>query len=362
MTLEKVEGQGLRARGMTLRIALCAMLVVLAYGCATTAPPTRAEMEPLRGVASWYGEEFSGRTTANGEIFDPSQLTAAHRTLPFGTVLDVTNARTGQSVRVRVNDRGPYIGGRLLDLSYAAAQKISLIEPGIGEVDIKIVKIGSGDREPPQPFGVTVAEAPKSVPVIPKQAPASDAPRVAFPLPAQTAPAPIVAPQPARAASVESTPEPVATEPLETEAVVTEPVVKEEPVIVDRVEVETQRGDVVTRKQVGADGRTIEEVPVAEAAPRTTATRAPAPAAPPPAPAAPRRRAGPQYVVQVGAFSVEANANALLERLTSIGQRAYVDRTSLYRVRIGPFPTRDQAVATRSALEARGISAIILTE
>lgn len=339
---------------------------MLAYGCATTAPPTREEMEPLRGIASWYGEEFSGRTTANGEIFDPTQLTAAHRTLPFGTVLDVTNALTGQTVRVRINDRGPYIGGRLIDLSYAAAQKIGLIAPGIGEVDIKVVRIGS-DREPPQPFGVTVAEAPKSVPVIPQQQspPPSDAPKVEFPLPPPTAtaaPAPPPAPEPATALpAVTPTPDPVVTEP-----VVTEPVVKEEPVTVDRVQVETQRGDILTRKQVAADGRTIEEVPVAEAAPRTAAPPKPAPAKPPApraAPASPTpRHSGPRYIVQVGAFSVEANANALLERMKSIGQRAYIDKTSLYRVRIGPFATRDQAVATRAALEAKGVSAIIVTE
>ncbi|HEX2833524.1 MAG TPA: septal ring lytic transglycosylase RlpA family protein [Thermoanaerobaculia bacterium] len=354
-----VEGRGLRAEGnAATRILVCSVLVVLAYGCATTAPPQRKDMEPLRGVASWYGEEFSGRTTANGEIFDPTQLTAAHRTLPFGTILDVTNALTGQTVRVRVNDRGPYIGGRLIDLSYAAAQKISLVEPGIGEVDIKVIRIGSGDREAPQPFGVTVAEAPKSVPVIPSQQqppPAPATPKVDFPLPAQTAPAAPVA---------ETKPEPVtplpAVTPVAPAPVAAEPAVTEEPVVVDRVAVETQRGDVITRKQVSADGKRIEEVEVGEAPPRTTATRAPAPA--PRTTATTTRRGGTQFVVQVGAFSIESNAKALQERLTSIGQRAYIDKTSLWRVRIGPFPTRDQAVAARNALEGKGISGIVVTE
>jgi rare lipoprotein A len=365
MTCESVQEKQTKAETTAIRVMTCALLVMLAYGCATTAPPTREEMEPLRGVASWYGEEFSGRTTANGEIFDPTQLTAAHRTLPFGTILDVTNPRTNQTVRVRVNDRGPYIGGRLLDLSYAAAQKINLIDPGIGEVDIKVVKIGSGDREAPQPFGVTVAEAPKSVPVVPATtARPADAPRVEFPLPEKTTPAPVAAAEP-------TTPLPAVTRAPSTPAVqepapapiVSEPAPREEPVVVDQVAVETQRGDVVTRKQVSADGRTIEDVPVEDAAPRTTATRTPAPR---PAPYASRpattRRSGTQYIVQVGAFSIEKNAKALQERLTSIGQRAYIDKTSLYRVRIGPYPSRDQAVATRSALEAKGLSAIIVTE
>ena len=130
---------------MKLRVAVIATIVMAAYGCRTTAPlPPKSPTEPMHGVASWYGEEFAGRTTANGEIFDPGQLTAAHRTLPFGTVLEITNPKTRQSVRVRVNDRGPFIGGRIIDLSYAAAQQIGLIEPGIGEVDIKLVRLGRG--------------------------------------------------------------------------------------------------------------------------------------------------------------------------------------------------------------------------
>src|SRR6266849_10340202 len=106
---------------------------LVAYGCTTTAPKA-PEPEKLHGVASWYGQEFAGRTTANGEIFDPMLLTAAHRSLPFGTLVEVLNPKTNESVRVRINDRGPYIGNRMIDLSYAAAQQISLIEPGSGDV------------------------------------------------------------------------------------------------------------------------------------------------------------------------------------------------------------------------------------
>ncbi|HEX7807828.1 MAG TPA: SPOR domain-containing protein, partial [Thermoanaerobaculia bacterium] len=211
--------------------------------------------------------------------------------------------------------------------------------------------------EPPQPFGVTVAEAPKSVPVIPAATPRSDAPKVEFPTPAQVAPAapaPTPAPEPV-------TPLPAVTR-VESAPVVAEPEVREEPVVVDSVAVETQRGDTVTRKQVSADGKRIEEVPVEGAAPRTTATRTPAPRPATTSASTTTRRSGPQFIVQVGAFSVEANAKALQERLTSIGQRAYIDKTSLWRVRIGPYSTRDQAVTTRSALEAKGLSAIIVTE
>ena len=123
---------------MKLRVTLMAVLAFVVYGCRTTAPSSVPKApEVLQGVASWYGEEFAGRTTANGEIFDPSGLTAAHRTLPFGTILDITNPKTQQAVRVRVNDRGPFIGGRIIDLSYAAAQRIGLIEPGVSEKSTK---------------------------------------------------------------------------------------------------------------------------------------------------------------------------------------------------------------------------------
>jgi rare lipoprotein A len=314
---------------MKTRIWAVAAVVVLAYGCASSAP-TAAPSIPatMQGVASWYGEEFAGRTTANGEIFDPRSLTAAHRTLPFGTVLDIKNLNTAQSVRVRVNDRGPYIGNRIIDLSYAAAQKIGLIEPGIGEVQITVVKVGSGEREPPVPFDVTIAEDPKTAPV----RSAGDPPPIAFPLPNQP-----VTP----AAPVSAEPEPEA--------------------VVDRVDVEVQRGDVITRRQIAEDGKTIVEVPVGRGeAPtasgydeqrRETARRERV---------APRRQQ--QFFVQVGAFSVESNAKALQERLEAIGHRANIDREELYRVRIGPFATRDAAVQARTALETRGVSAMVVSD
>ena len=302
---------------MKLRVGVLAVLAVAVYGCRTTTPPPPKAPEVLQGVASWYGEEFAGRTTANGEIFDPVLLTAAHRTLPFGTVLDVTNPKTQQTVRVRVNDRGPFIGGRIIDLSYGAAQQIGLIEPGIGEVVIKLVRLGSGEREPPVPFEATVAEAPKVVPIVP---PPSDAPKV--------------------------------------EVLPKEGVGNPQEVVVDRIEVQTERAGVVTRTQVAADGRTLEEVPATgDAAPSAARFDESRRARPP----APRVHKG-QFVVQVGAFSVEANAKSLQERLTSIGQRAWIDRNDLFRVRLGPFATRDQALAARSSLEASGISAIIVSE
>jgi len=91
------------------------------------------------GTASWYGKDFRGNPTASGERFRPRRRTAAHRTLPFGTVLKVTFPQTGRSVRVVVNDRGPYVDGRVIDLSRRAARRLGLLDAGVGTVELRIV-------------------------------------------------------------------------------------------------------------------------------------------------------------------------------------------------------------------------------
>ncbi len=94
------------------------------------------------GTASWYGPGFDGRLTSSRERFDQTKLTAAHRTLPFGTVVEVINLDNERSVEVEINDRGPYAGNRIIDLSGAAAEEIDLIENGIAEVQLILVKAG----------------------------------------------------------------------------------------------------------------------------------------------------------------------------------------------------------------------------
>lgn len=91
------------------------------------------------GEASFYGDELAGNRTASGEVFDPRQYTAAHRTLPLGSRVRVTNTRNGESVVVRINDRGPYHGGRVIDLSTAAARTIGLIQSGTGRVRLGLL-------------------------------------------------------------------------------------------------------------------------------------------------------------------------------------------------------------------------------
>jgi rare lipoprotein A len=100
-------------------------------------PPLAHDAETVE--ASYYGDEFAGRPTASGEIFDPSLMTAAHRTLPLGTLVEVTEASSGRSVVVRINDRGPFHGDRAIDLSQGAAERVGLIEQGTGRVSLRII-------------------------------------------------------------------------------------------------------------------------------------------------------------------------------------------------------------------------------
>jgi rare lipoprotein A len=102
------------------------------------APKSKKAGHKLSGLASFY--RLAGYKTANGETFDPNLLTAAHRTLPFGTKLRVTNEKTGKSVVVRVNDRGPFIPGREIDLSYSAAETLGMVEQGVGKVQMTVVQ------------------------------------------------------------------------------------------------------------------------------------------------------------------------------------------------------------------------------
>jgi rare lipoprotein A len=103
------------------------------------APPPVEEDWTEKGLASWYGEPYHGRRTASGEIYDMHRMTAAHRTLAFGSVVRVTRRDTGAEVEVRINDRGPFIEGRIIDLSLAAAKEIDLVVDGVAPVKITVI-------------------------------------------------------------------------------------------------------------------------------------------------------------------------------------------------------------------------------
>jgi len=381
-------------------------------------PAPAAAENVTRGLASWYGEEFAGRTTANGEVFEPVLFTAAHRTYPFGTILDVKNPANDKIVRVRVNDRGPYVEDRLIDLSYAAAKEIGIVDSGSGEVEVTVVSLGRGENEPPAPYSVTIAQSKGIPPSVrgaqtvaesatqqPAAAPAAAAESQIAPA-AQTSttqpaaqlqqaetPAATVVTEstpgaavntPAAPAPVAANPAPVPVQPSEVKIASEPPPVDfplpsdlakakpapqpapaaAPPAVVSNVQVVEEHQGIETRRQVAADGKSVENVaqsgePVAaapEPSSSSTERAAAGEAAPPVQPHAKR------YLVQIGAFGVESNAKALAELLGGFGMACRIDHDKLYRVRMGPFDTRDEAVKLRGELESKGISAMVVSE
>lgn len=153
-------------------------------------PMTRLEPYKARGVASWYGRRYHGKQTSSGEIYDMYAMTAAHTILPIPSYVRVTNVANGRSVVLRVNDRGPFIDSRLIDLSYTAAYKLGILGAGSGMVEVE--SIIPGQSAPPPP-----AESPKAV--VPAQQPVvaviDNSPVTAVPLPPSvpvpTVPAPV---------------------------------------------------------------------------------------------------------------------------------------------------------------------------
>lgn len=132
--------------GLYFRLLLVIVLATLGLGCA--APKAHVRHKPagharsvkaVYGIASWYGRDFHGRKTASGEIYNMRAHTAAHKTLPFGTVVRVTNLKNGRRTTVRINDRGPFVAGRIIDLSYRAARDIGILETGVQKVRMEIV-------------------------------------------------------------------------------------------------------------------------------------------------------------------------------------------------------------------------------
>ncbi len=145
-------------------IAVCSLLLFFICGCSKTASPPSLPGHPRpykvmgkwyrpvphsrgfsqSGLASWYGKKFHGRKTANGEIYNMHAMTAAHKTLPLGTYVRVRNFDNNREIKVRINDRGPFVRGRIIDLSYRAAKKIGIV--GCGTAPVKIVALGTAAK------------------------------------------------------------------------------------------------------------------------------------------------------------------------------------------------------------------------
>jgi rare lipoprotein A len=156
-------------RGMGWRWGAALALAGALGGCAVfrapAPPPVRDGVQT--GIASWYGPGFHGRRTANGEVYDQYEMTAAHPSLPLGTRVMVTNLDNGRTVEVRINDRGPFVGGRVIDLSYAAAHAVQMVGPGLASVRIEVLParsdaplIASAAVPPPVPRPPASALAP----------------------------------------------------------------------------------------------------------------------------------------------------------------------------------------------------------
>ena len=279
------------------------------------------------GTASWYGPGFDGKPTSDGEIYDMNQMTAAHKTLPLPSVVEVSNLQNGRAVRLRVNDRGPFVEDRLIDVSRRAAQLLGFVNTGVAPVRVRILKEESiqvaqaamrGEFGPAGLAGTAVAAA-SPTPAAPAQVqPVQMA--AATPPPSLRATEVVAAPLPAPTPS----PPPAAAAPPPAPIAVPQPAPAPAPAM------------------VAAPQRRPMPSLIASA---HAATLPPALDAAKPAASA-NRNAG-RIFVQAGAFAVPENAQRVRSRIASLGHAEIVPGTSrgssLYRVRIGPVTSEAEA-------------------
>jgi rare lipoprotein A len=317
-------------------VALAAMSI---SSCGHHAARVNAPIAPARigttetGVASWYGVPYDGRRAASGEVYDMRQLTAAHRSLPFQTWVEVTNLSNGEQVDVRINDRGPFVKGRIVDLSQAAARDIDMLRAGTARVRLKVIAR-------PSVVPVTSPRPPSNIPPsTPPNIPPSTPPRE--PVEITAAPAVVAAPPTTLAIEppiVDPAP-PVMSSPV-TSFPVTSPAITSPTVMLPNV-----TSTPITAPPVTA--------PTPAAGPAVRATVTPAP------------HAG-NYAVQAGAFSDSARAESLRAVLVDHFADARVALSTartlpLWRVIVGHQMTREQAgeIAIRVRREA-GTAIVIL--
>ena len=298
-------------------------------GCGHHAARVSAPVAPARigstetGVASWYGVPYDGRRAASGEIYDMRQLTAAHRRLPFQTWVEVTNLTNGKQVDVRINDRGPFVKGRIVDLSQAAARDIDMLRAGTARVRLKVIPPPSvppnaSPREPP-PEPVEIAAAPSALTAPAAPALSSD----------PTAPA-----APAIAPPVAGVAPPIPSRPVAASPVTTSAAVGEQP-------------------------------PGPPATPKSPVS------APPHSKVADGRNAvggaAARYAVQAGAFSDPDRAESLRATLRDLFAEVRVapliGRTPpLWRVIVGRDMTREQAAELATRVRREAGAAIVVPE
>ncbi len=143
---------------MGRRRRLAGVILLLAAACATPQlrPRPWEDLSGEVGLASWYGVPYHGRRTSSGEVYDMYQLTAAHREIPLGSWVEVTNLTNGRSLAVRINDRGPFVEGRIIDLSYASASLLGVTGPGLARVRVRLSQPPPGGPGPAR-YSIQVA-------------------------------------------------------------------------------------------------------------------------------------------------------------------------------------------------------------
>jgi len=406
----------------SVRLGLIVGALFLLSACATTrvatAPARPAPTSPPSsaapiapgyeetGDASWYGHPYHGRKAASGETYDMNQMTAAHRTLPFGTRVRVESLGDGSSVEVRINDRGPFKDDkRIIDLSYAAAKLLGVVGPGVIPVKLHVVSIpgytNATARLAPAP-ATTTPPAPPS----PPQAQASPPPPPRPVVAASDVPPATVAPAPVAAAPAAPTVAPVV--PAVGQTPISPPAQAPPPIVTDTAMSKPEtvaRTDVAPRVETAAVARApappmtpapapsppapapsppapVMSAPPTSSAPAPAMTAPPAPTAPaqtvaapaptapvrlataPPAPAAP---APPTegWSVQLGAYASEGSAVSLRDSLARSWPdarvlRAEVSGRTLWRVRVGNYASRRDADEAARRLSASGYRAMVV--
>lgn len=282
------------------------------------------------GLASWYGDAFDGLDTANGEVFDKDAISAAHPTLPLPSVVRVTNLQNGRSLDVRVNDRGPFVDDRLIDLSQGAARRLGFEQAGLAQVRVKFMGLAGDARGVPPSL-----PASPSPPVMVARAEPPTAP------PAYEPPRPVPPRRPVEPAPAYEEP-PLARAPARPLPRVT-----------------AQELPPLTTAPPPPLRRSSPPVP---ARPPVLADAAPAPVVVPPRPAvppAPPAYCGPgPYYVQVGAFGDSVRVRAAAAAVAGLDRvsvaPSFAGGQALARVRLGPVAGRAQAAATLDRVRALG--------
>jgi peptidoglycan lytic transglycosylase len=299
------------------------------------------------GTASWYGPGFDRKVTANGEIYDMNQLTAAHKTLPLPSVVEVTNRQNGRSLQLRVNDRGPYVGDRVIDVSRRAAQLLGFEGAGTAPVRVRILRepsIQVAQAAMRGEFGdVRVAEATSPARAFPAPPPVQRVARAETPLPRSTP----VAPPPAARTEVVAANWPAPEPPRQAEIAVA-PVPEPPPRPAQIVAAPPPEPAGAPPQMASASRRSFPSL-ISQAHAETL--RAPIPAA------ASATGSGRIYV-QAGAFSVPENAQRARSRIASLGNAEIVpshgNGNTLYRVRLGPVASEAEASRLRGKVVDSG--------